>query len=616
MVRVAPGALAFAAVGWTALVSGGFFPTAWGWPALAFLVLLAAAAIAADRYTLTRLDRIALGALAAFTAWTTLSALWAPGAGLPIEAAELALVYAAGLACFLAFASRTSADALPIGVLCAVLPIAAYALATRLVPDHVGRYEPSAGYLLGGTLGYWNALGLLVAIASLAALGLVADSDDVRVRAGAAASLVLLLPTLYFTFSRGASAALALGIVVAAALDPRRLRFTVALLVVLPLPLLGAFVGSRSRPLTKAGFPLSAAAHDGHRVVLLLVVLAVLTAGAVAALAFVERRVTVTSRLRRAYLGTLAVIGVAVVALGLVRIGNPVTFVGRATDAFRTDAATTGGNLNRRFTTLSSHGRSDYWRVAWHDVRDHPLLGGGGNSFRRYWLRYRPAPLGALNAHNLYLETLADLGPIGLLLLLVTLATPLVAAVRARGRPLVPVAVGGYVAYLVHAAIDWDWQLPAVTLAALACGAACLAAGRPEVSARALGRPLRVAAVACAVPLIAFVFVLQLGNKAIAAADRAADRVDYPGAAADARSARRWLPWSAEPWRRLGEAQLAEGDPEAARGTFEEALDRDRSDWSAWFDLALASTGSEQARALAEASRLNPRSPEIEAFKR
>jgi hypothetical protein len=597
-------------------VNGGFFPTAWGWPALGFLVLLGAGALAADRYCLTRWDVIASAALGAFAAWTALSALWAPGAGLPIEAAELALVYAAGFACFLAFTPPTSAHWLPVGVLCGVLPIAAYALATRLVPDHVGRYEPSAGgYLLAGTVGYWNALGLLVAIASIVALGLVAHAGDVRVRAAAAASLVLLFPTLYFTFSRGAAAALALGLVVAFLLDPSRLRFTVALFVALPLPLLGAWLGSRSNALTKAGSSRSAAAHDGHRVVLALVVLAVLAAAAVTALAYFERRVTVTAHLRRAYVVGLTTVALAVLAVVLVRIGNPVTFVGRATDAFRTDAASTGGNLNRRFTTLSSHGRSDYWSVAWREARDHPALGGGASSFRQYWLRYRPAPLGALNAHNLYLETLADLGPVGLLFLIVALALPLVAAVRARGRPLVPVAAGAYIAYLAHAAIDWDWQLPAVTLAALACGAACLAAARPLTSARVIQRPLRAGVVAVVVPLIAFVFVMQLGNNAVAASDRAADRADYRAAAGDARRARTWLPWSAGPWQRLGEAQLAQGDSEGARHSLREALERDSSDWASWFDLALASTGSERSRALGEAARLNPRSPEIKALK-
>jgi len=614
--RAAPAALAFAAVGWTALVNGGFFATAWGWPALGFLVLLLAAAIAFEAVHLGRLDLVAVGALAALAAWSAVSALWSSNVGMALDAAELVLVYAAGLACLVAFTPRRCAAMPAVGVVCAVVPVSAYALATRLVPDHVGHYQRSGGYLLAGTVGYWNGLGVLVAIATVLVLGIVARGRDARAQAAGAAALVVLVPTLYFTFSRGAAAALALALLVVVALDPRRLRFTLVLFATLPLPLVGAWLGSRSAPLTKAGFPRGAAAHDGHRLAVALVVLTCANALVVVALRRLERRIEITPRLRRAYVRALVVAAVAVVALGLVRVGNPVAFVSRATDAFRTDTAATGGNLNRRFTTLSSHGRSDYWSVAWREVRQHPLLGGGAESFRRYWLRYRPAPLGVLNAHNLYLETLAELGPIGLLLLVGALASPLVAAVRARGSPLVAVAAGAYVAFLAHAAIDWDWQLPTVTLAALACASVCLAAARPERVRLAVSSAARLAVVVAIVPLIAFVFVQQLGHNALAAADTAANRDDHPAAVGDARRARRWLRWSEDARRRLGEEQLATGQVQAARRTLRAALDRDPMDWGAWFDLGLATAGGERSRALAEATRLNPLSPEIEALHR
>ena len=86
-------------------------------------------------------------------------------------------------------------------------------------------------------------------------------------------------------------------------------------------------------------------------------------------------------------------------------------------------------------------------------------------------------------------------------------------------------------------------------------------------------------------------------------------------AEADARSASHWLPWSTDPWRRLGEAQLAQGRLAAARASFRKGLSKDDGDWSLWLDLARASTGKAQAAALAHASRLNPRSPEIAEFR-
>ena len=62
-----------------------------------------------------------------------------------------------------------------------------------------------------------------------------------------------------------------------------------------------------------------------------------------------------------------------------------------------------------------------------------PLLGSGAGTFADWWLRERSTPISTREAHSLYLETLAELGPLGLALLLVALAAPL-------SRQLVPAA--------------------------------------------------------------------------------------------------------------------------------------------------------------------------------
>ena len=126
--------------------------------------------------------------------------------------------------------------------------------------------------------------------------------------------------------------------------------------------------------------------------------------------------------------------------------------------------------------------RPGYWRAALNEYRAHPALGDGAGAFGGYWLQHPsadPGVQGTRDAHSLYIETLAELGPFGLALLLIALGAPLAALPRARS-PAVPAAAGAYVAYLVHAGVDWDWEMPAVTLAALLCGAAVLAASRPE----------------------------------------------------------------------------------------------------------------------------------------
>ena len=92
---------------------------------------------------------------------------------------------------------------------------------------------------------------------------------------------------------------------------------------------------------------------------------------------------------------------------------------------------------------------------------------------------------------------------------------------------------------------------------------------------------------------------------------READRLDLRTAEDQARTARRWEPWSGEPWRLLGEVQLERGDVERARASFLHGLDRDGGDWQLWLDLALASRGNERRSALAHVARLNPLSPEL-----
>ena len=272
-----------------------------------------------------------------------------------------------------------------------------------------------------------------------------------------------------------------------------------------------------------------------------------------------------------------------------------VVAVARAFDS----STTTPASGASRLTTVSGSNRAEYWKVAGQAVGDHPVVGSGAGSWGRYWARERPVPQPARDAHSLFLETLAELGPLGLGLLLVAFAAPVVAAVRTRGDPLTPAALGPFAAYAAHAAQDWDWELPAATVPALICAVAVLVGARgPTPPFRSLGG----AAVAGLLAVV--ILVAYAGNRALEVAET--------GSAASARRAARLQPWSAQPWRVLGESQLAAGEAATARRTFRDALDRDDGDWELWLDLALASEGAERDRALARAKALNPLEPAID----
>ena len=114
----------------------------------------------------------------------------------------------------------------------------------------------------------------------------------------------------------------------------------------------------------------------------------------------------------------LGIAAVALVAVGLLVAGE------REVRDRRSPPASQQGAPDRLLSTSTSF-RSDYWRVAGRMVRDDPVLGAGAGGFERTWLRERPALLFVRDAHDLYLETLAELGAVGLALLLVALLAPL-----------------------------------------------------------------------------------------------------------------------------------------------------------------------------------------------
>ncbi len=319
-----------------------------------------------------------------------------------------------------------------------------------------------------------------------------------------------------------------------------------------------------------------------------------------------EQRVRVGRRGRRVGAVTFAVAAFVALSAFAAAAGGPVQLAARLHQSFARPLPASGGDLDRRVLSASSNGRIDYWRVAWHEVEDRPLLGGGAGSFARYWQLLRPSGLDVQNAHNLYLETLAELGPVGLVLLLAAFVVPFVAARRVRGQPATTAGTAAFAAFAAHAAVDWDFQLVAVTLAALFCAASLLVAARPDASFVALGSVRRWSGAAVLATIGVLAIVVQVGNSALAQSRAALDR-DDPGAAADlARRAERWQPWSFEPAQALGEAQLAAGRFAQSRTSLRHALELDRVDASVWLDLAEASSGTARLHALAQARKLAP----------
>jgi O-antigen ligase len=228
----------------------------------------------------------------------------------------------------------------------------------------------------------------------------------------------------------------------------------------------------------------------------------VLRAAALAPLAVLGPTLWLTSS-RGADMAVAA--GLVVIAAMSGRISRPAAaLLGAAAVAAVTTVVIVSSGEHTFVARLAGANRPHYWGVAWREFKMNPITGSGAGTFDSFWLHYRPVSSFARDAHSLYVETLGELGPIGLALVLLALGVPLL-ALRRRGDPLLAAAAAGYTAFVLHVAVDWDWELPAVTLAGLACGAVLLAGSRrrpaPEVGAAGRLTLLGVAIALCAVAI-------------------------------------------------------------------------------------------------------------------
>jgi hypothetical protein len=599
-----PGLVAVPVLAAVAAAEGGYWPTTWGWTSVTLVWLLVLALLVTRRVELSALECGFAAAFVAFAGWAGASFVWTRSVPSTVSELQRVMLYVIAVAAVAVVARRTTYRVLLAAVWAAVTLIGIYSVATRLFPQRLGSVDALAGNRLSEPLGYWNALGIYTTLGIVIGFALAARARGPWVRFTAAASLPILAAVQYFTFSRGAWLAVAAALVATFAIDPRRLQLLALLLPCAVLPAVGVAFASQSDALTQSAPVPADASREGLVLGTVLVTFAIANGAIALALGFVAPRVDVPARVRRAF--GVALVGLVVVGLiaTFIRFGDPVTLAEDAYGSLGRDPPA-DADLNRRLFALGSPGRIHHWHVAWDTFAAAPLAGTGGGTYEQAWLIKRDIDMKVRNAHSLYLETMAELGIIGILLLATALTLPLVAAIKARHRGLVPAGFGAYVAYLAHAAIDWDWEFPAVTLAALVAGGAVLAAARGEPTLTLRGGRRYATAMAFVV-LGAGAFIGLKSNLALADSVEAFRVADFTRSSAAAREAARWGPWSSQPWQRLGQAALAQGKFAEARWAFRKGIAKDPHNWELWIGLASADQGPEGDRALARAAELNP----------
>ena len=588
----------------TALQRGGYYAESWGLPTAACGWTVAVLLLIGSVQRPSRLEWAQYGALSLLTLFTLGSAFWTSGGlGSTLPPAQLLALFVAALVALGLVFQRGTMLVVTLGA--SLLLITLVALGTHLFPSSAVA-DAYGGARLAQPIGYWNGLGLWAAMGLVLSVALAARGRPLTLRAAAAASCVPFSAALYLTFSRGALIALGAGLIAALALDPRRVGLMAWLILLAPFPALAVVLAARSHGLTRIDASFAQTREDGRSLAVGLVVLSAAAALQMLGAAHLQRRWAIPKSVRWAFAATVMTLAVIAVGGVMVRFGTPSTLTTKVVHQFDSGGHDAGGNLNARLLDISSDGRNDLWRVAWRDAERHPYVGSGAGSYKTEWIRNRANGFDASNAHSLYLETLAELGAVGLGLLVVALGVPLVAAWKAREHPLAAGAFAAYVAFLVHMAGDWGWQLAAVALAGLSCGAALLVMARPAHSPAIRGPGRWWLWIAGNVVALFALWSLYgsypLGQARDAAHDgqwRIAERH-----AADA--VQRFGGFSSTPWLLLGEAQTALHEREAARASLRVAIKRDPTSWQAWYDLAVVARGPERRMATREVFELNP----------
>lgn len=610
--------------------AGGFFPGAPGVAACALAVVLALRATLARRpfASFTAPVAVVTGALAAYGAWILMSASWSHAPGRALTEFDRTLLYLlAFVACAtLAWSPRRVAWAVRALVL-AIFAVCLVGWTSRVAPDVVYLDPGGAADRLSQPLTYWNTQGLIAALGIVMAVHLASSAREPRwARALGAAAVPVLASTLFLTFSRGAILAALAGLV-AYVVFYRSRGLLLGALAVLP-PAAAALIFSYHADRLAKGDSLEAAATvaQGHGVaqaVALCTLAAALTS--LAGTQWLHRplhRVALPPRVRRPARAAAVVVALVVLVAVPLAVGAP-AYVGRQYDRFVSGNTTPATDQRVRLLNPGNNGRLDHWRIALKEWRLHEVRGTGAGTFENSWNRERRTEFNVRDAHSIYLENLSELGVVGLGLLGLALGT-LFAAVTWRGQrrlrdreqaldpSLYAAFAGAFVAWAVHAGLDWIWETPAVTVWVFALGGMLLTARVAPDAVAAPGRTARVAiGVGCLV-LAVIPFEVVRSQRALDESVRAFESTpqNCPKAIDASLRSLGAVGARAEPWEIIAYCDVGAGESGLAVAAARNAIRRDPDKWTYRYALALVQgvDGQDPRPAARRALELNPRS--------
>lgn len=621
-------ALPFLLVLYLALEGGGYDAVIRGEVGIAiwWLVLLGAAVGALPVARVTPAGWVALGLLLAFGAWTAIGIGGSESSERTVAEVGRIATLLGLLALALLAQGREGLRRTVHAVAAAIAVAGVVALLSRLNPEwfpNVNLSEHVAPNRLAFPLNYWNGLAALMAIGIPLLLTSATQARNLGGSALAAAAIPVISLTAFFTLSRGGAGETAIALVALLALHPRRLSLLPTMLVSGAGSAILIAAANQRDPLVD-NLGTATASSQGNE----MLVMTIVVCGGVALLQVaitLARRHGLGPRVdispSRARLG----LGIAAVVALLVAVGSGLGGeVSDRWDEFKQPAPAASGA--ERFESSSGSGRYQLWQAALEANESEPLTGIGAGAFEYWWAREGSLAGFVRDAHSLYLETLAEVGIIGLVLLVALLLTVIATGVRGslsglsvERRALVAGATAACFAFAAAAAVDWVWELTVIPVAFALLAAAILspsAESRGRDSSRfegALATPARVGAAVVALVGAIAVAIPLAGTASIRDSQSKFRDARLQSALDQARAAHDIQPYAATP--SLQEALVLEraGQFDAAAAEARAATEQEPTNWRTWLVLSRIEAVRGDARASVEAYRearsLNPRSP-------
>jgi O-antigen ligase len=617
---LAPGLM----VAYFAFNGGGYFPGSQAFVAVVLALVLALRFWLASEPLagFGALATVGAGILALFAAWTALSAEWSNAPGRALLETDRVLLYLLALLLFASFARDSDRVRLMVrGLVGGIVLVCTVGLITRVAPD----VWPIAPDIQQGRLGYpltyWNAFGLLAALGLVLSAHLASSEREPPVaRVLGAAAMPLLGSALLFTFSRGAIAVAILGLV-AYALLARPRGLLGAVLAAAPTTAIAVAASYDANLLAGRNPTSAAAAAQGHDVAL-VVALCVVGAAVVRTLAlWLDTKLSAvhlpSSRARRVVPAVLWAAGAVAVVAVFLAAGGPHQ-ASRNYDRFvKGNAVVNGSDFRSRLGEVGNNRRLDQWRVAMKGYRSDRFKGIGAGTYENLWNQRRPVLFAIRDAHSLYVEVLAELGVSGLLMLASALALIVFALARAmwlaRDRYVYAALLAAALIWLVHAGLDWDWEMPAVTIWLFCAGGVALAVSAGDRMRRLRVGPVTRFVLALAALAVAVVpAAITVSEHRLEDAKAAFARGDCKTAEREARRSLDVIGFRAEPHHLIAACAARDGNLPTALSEAREAVRRDPRNWRYQYTLALvlSTSGGDPLPAARAAATLDPLEPQ------